>query len=556
MTDRRPSAHADVCVVGAGPGGAILADSLARRGHDVVVLEAGPRFEMDDLVERMESSLRPSGNDLETWGMGGPRDRYSTGGDVPYRVNANRVKGVGGTTLHWGGMAPRFHEKDFEMASRYGVARDWPIGYDDLRPYYAAAERVMGISGAGDNPFLPPREEPYPVPPFPPSHSDSLFADACESVGVAMHTAPRAQVPEPYDGRGGCLAYGTCAPVCPSGSKYNATHDVEKAETAGARVIDRAPVQRLEHDAAGERVTEAVYRTPDGRHTQTADQFVLACGAIETARLLLLSDSARYPNGLANSSGAVGKQFMTHPSIETRARLGQPTKQHRIGFPTSVTHQFMTHEDTPGSIQLEFGNTAGPNLTQLALGGSAGVDRLRTLVEGAADPDSWAAAAGGGESGPLWGDDLLAEMRAGFGDHLTIIGLVEQLPRAENRVTLDRSTTDEYGNPVPDVRLSLSDRVESVRDRAAEIQRDILAATGADPDSFHTETTLTPHQMGTTRMGTDPADSVVDPRLRTHDLSNLSVSSASVFVTGSAVNPTLTIAALALKCADHIDADL
>jgi choline dehydrogenase-like flavoprotein len=556
-TDRTPSADADVCVVGAGPGGTLVANDLARRGHRVVVLEAGPRFGMDDLVERMEAGLRPSGNPLEVWGMGGPRDRYSVGGPVSYRVNANRVKAVGGSTLHWGGMAPRFHEKDFEMATRYGMARDWPISYAELRPYYVAAEREMGISGADDSPVGPPREEPFPVSGFPPSYSDSIFAPACEEVGVAMHTAPRAQIPESYDGRSACLAFGTCSPVCPSGSKYDATRHARKAESAGARVVDRAPVQRLEHDDAGERVTAAVYRTPEGEeHRQEAEQFVVACGAIETARLLLLSESPQYPDGLANSSGAVGRYFMTHPSIETAGRLGRRTGQHRIGFPTSISHQFVPHEDTPGSIQLEFDNVAGPSLSGLALDGNEGLERLRALAGGVTDPDAWQGVAASAGEGARWGDDLLAGIREAFGDHLGIIAIVEQLPRAENRVTLDRSTTDEHGNPVPEVTLSLSDHVEAVRERAAEIQRDILAATGADPETFGTTRTLTPHQMGTTRMGTDPTESVVNPRLRTHDLTNLSVASASAFVTGSAVNPTLTIGALALKCADAVDTDL
>ncbi len=527
MTDRTPSDPVDACVVGAGPAGGIVAARLADAGHDVVVLDAGPRFDDGDRLRRMERDVRPAHPPESVWAMGGDRDAYESTGERHYPLNAARVKGVGGSTLHWQGMVMRLHEQDFRLRSEVGVGADWPVDYDDLRPFYAAAERELGVAGASDNPFAPPREEPHPMPAFPPSYSDSLFADACERLGIATHSVPNARNSEPYDGEGACVGYGTCKPVCPSGAKYDATRHVERAEAAGARVIDRAPVQRLDHDDAGERVTAAVYATPDGRtHRQEAREFVLAAGGVETPRLLLLSESSQFPDGLANSSGLVGRYFMDHLFAGVGGTLDEPTRQNHVGFVTTESHQFY---DRPGpergAIKLEFLNYAGPSPVEIAL------------------------------SGDEFGDDLLDTVRERYGNHVAVGALVEQLPREENRVRLHPERTDDHGNPVPDVVWSLDDHTRRTVERANEIQREILAELGAE-----IEWTVGPedtgpafHHMGTTRMGDDPAESVVGPDLRAHDLSNLTVASSSVFPTGGAMNPTLTIAALALKAAGRIE---
>jgi len=545
--DRTPSERVDVCVVGSGPAGSLVAHRLAKRGHEVVVLEAGECFDRADRLERMERSIRPGHGPLSVWDMGGPRDAYSSPGDRHYPLNQARVKGVGGSTLHWQGMVMRLHESDFEVRSREGVSRDWPIDYEDLRPYYAAAEDALSVSGDADNPFAPPREERFPLPGFPPSYSDSLFAEACERLGVAMHSVPNARNSEARDGESACVGYGTCDPVCPSGAKYDATRHVAKAEAAGVRVLDRVPVQRLEHDRTGERVEAAVYATPDGdTHRQRARAFVVACGGIETPRLLLLSRSETYPDGLANSSGAVGRYFMDHLFVGTGGTLDRRTRQNHVGFLTSECHQFYDDptrgtEGTDGAvpaadadpsdlgpIKLEFFNYAGPSPVETALGSEE------------------------------WGDDLLDSLRESYGNGIAMGGLVGQLPRRENYVALDPSTTDDHGNPVPEIHWSLDDRTRKTLRRANEIQERILTELGADiawqvgPEN----TGPAFHHMGTTRMGTDPAESVVTPRSRTHDIENCWIAGSSTFVTGGAMNPTLTIAALSLRLADHLDEEL
>jgi choline dehydrogenase-like flavoprotein len=340
---------------------------------------------------------------------------------------------------------------------------------------------------------------------------------------------PNARNSEPYDGASPCVGYGTCKPVCPSGAKYTAERHVEKAVAAGARVVDRAPVQRLEHDEAGERVTAAVYATPDGtERRQPADQFVVAAGGVETPRLLLLSSSSTYPDGLANSSGLVGRYFMDHLFAGMGGRYDAPTRQNHVGFNTSESHQFYDDEQPVEGVKLEFLNYAGP---------SPVVEATRAET---------------------WGDDLLSRLRDSYGTHIALGALVEQFPRADNYVGLDESRTDDHGNPVPEVHWSVDDRTKRALDRANEIQRRILEELGVDPEWTVGPENTGPafHHMGTTRMGTDPADSVVDADCRTHDLGNLWIAGSSVFPTGGAMNPTLTIAALSLRLAETLAADL
>ena len=520
--DRRPSPRVDVCVVGSGPAGALVARELAEAGRDVVVLEAGPRFDPADLEARVERALRP-GHPGSPWGMGGPRDAYASTGPRHYPLDAARVKGVGGSTLHWRGQVMRLHEGDFELETRFGVGRDWPIDYADLAPYYDRAEVALGVAGDLDNPFAPPRDGPFPLPAFPPSHGDAIFAEACETLGIAVHSAPNARTSRPYDGRAACEGWGTCQPVCPSGAKYVADATIREAEAAGARVVDRAPVQRLEHDPSGERVVAARYATPGGdEHRQEAREFVLACGGVETPRLLLLSASDRHPDGLANASGAVGRYFMDHLFCGVGGRVDRPTRQHHVGFVTTESHQF--YDDHPTGLKLEFLNDAGPDPVREALGAD------------------------------VFGDDLLEHLRDAYGDHLAVGGLVGQLPRADHRVRLHPTLTDDRGNPAPDVRWGVDGASAATIREANDLQRAIMDELDATVDWTVDAASTGPafHHLGTTRMGTDPADSVVDPTCRTHDVANLSVAGGSVFVTGGAMNPTLTIAALALLAADGV----
>lgn len=517
--DRSPTARADVCIVGAGVAGGLLAHSLAQEGFDVVVLEAGPRFDFESRLERMERALRPDISQ-PVWDMGGERDAYTTTG-VEYDLNTHRVKGVGGSTLHWSAWTPRYHEKDFEMQTRYGLAKDWPIDYHDLQPYYASAEQHLGVAGADDNPFAPPRDEPHPLPPFPTSPIDSLYREACSTLDITLHSAPQARNSEAYDGRSQCLGYSTCNPVCPSGAKYSGDVHIQKAESEGATVIDRAPVQYLEHDDAGETIEAAVYNTPEEtERRQEARTFVLAAGGIEIPRLLLLSKSETFPDGLANSSGLVGKYFMEHPVVGVGGHVEKPANQEPMFWWALESHQFYDHDEPrPGSFKLEF-KQEDP---------FSPIQRLDDTVDVYPEsvPDSWRVVVG---------------------------APVEMLPKKHNQVTLNPTETDDHGNPVPDVAFDVGPHARETMAHAMGIQTRILEAMGAT-NRYQTSLADPPyasHHMGTTRMGENSDESVVDPTLRTHDLRNLFVASSSVFVTAGAMNPTLTIAALALRLAEHL----
>jgi len=538
--DRTPVENPDVCVIGAGPAGAILSYSLANRGHDVVILEAGPRFDKEKRVDRMKTQLRPASGDNEIWDMGGERDAYSASGAHSWPVNQRRVKGVGGTSLHWGALVPRLFEKDFEMQSRYGIGRDWPISYEDLRPYYVRAEQEIGVTGDEDAPYQPPREEPFPMDPFEKSRPRELFEEAGEALDITVQEMPTAINRGDYD-RNTCQGYGTCQFVCPSGGKYSADVHVEKAEAEGATVIDRAPVQRLEHGPDGEAITEAVYKTPDGEtHRQTADTFVAAAGAYETPRLLLLSDSPQYPDGLANSSGTVGKYFMGHPPAGVIGFLpGEKTMPGAFGPQvTTAIHQY--YDDNPpenGCVNIFPLNAIGPSPATIAM-----------TQDGI-------------------GDDLLETVDNQYGSLIGVNMSTEMLPREDNRITLDRSKTDNHGNPVPDIQIEPGDYARNGQETGLDAARSLIEELGGNVvyakgtmTAEHDE--LTPlgkggyHPMGGTRMGTDPEESVVDPDLKSHDLNNLYISSGGVFVTGGASNPTLTIMALSLKAADAIHGEL
>jgi len=535
-TDRTPVDDADVCVIGAGPAGAILSHSLAKRGHDVVILEAGPRFDKEERVDRLKTQIRPEPGDNEIWDMGGERDAYSASGAHSWPVNQRRVKGVGGTSLHWGAVVPRLFEKDFEMQSRYGIGRDWPISYEDLRPYYARAEQEIGVAGNEDAPYQPPREEPFPMEPFGKSRPRELFETAGEAVDITVQDMPMAINNGEYD-RDECQGYGTCQFVCPSGGKYSADVHVKKAESEGATVLTEVPVQRLEHGPDGEAITEAVYRTPEGEtYRQTADVFVAAAGAYETPRLLLLSDSDQYPDGLANSSGTLGKYFMGHPPTGVQGYLPEETTLPGAFGPqvTTAIHQF--YDDNPpenGCVNIFPLNAIGPSPATIAM-----------TQDGI-------------------GDELLKTVNNQYGSLLGFSMSVEMLPREDNRITLDESTTDNHGNPVLDVQVEPGEYalkgqktgIEAATSLIEELGGNVVYADGtmtAEHDELPPLGKGGYHPMGGTRMGEDPNESVVDPNLRTHDLENLYITSGGVFVTAGASNPTLTIMALSLKAADHI----
>lgn len=517
----------EVCVIGAGIAGAIVADELGRRGVRVLLLDAGPRHDPGQRYAAMQQSLAG----VSPWQGPAARDVYTNAGAYPYPLNQYRVKAVGGTTLHWTALTPRFHETDFAMRKRYGIADDWPISYAELEPYYGRAEVALGVSGADDNPFASFRSTPYPLSPFPFSYGDRFVTRAIDRLRITVHHPPFARGTVPYEGRSACQAFATCAShhVCPIAAQYTAETHVRRAEETGrVQVLPETTVLRLNADR-GRRIDSATVTDAAGKQREIgAKVFVLAAHAVESARLLLLSESSRFPQGLANSSGMVGRHFMEHPGVAGRGWMSESAFPHRIGFHTAETHQFAVSEKRgdEGVFKISFLNDAGPLPAEIAA------------------------------SSGNWGTALLDEMRLQFGRYVGMRVDLEQLPDPTCTVTLDPEVKDSFGQPAPRLTYSVDAYTGEARKRAVRQMQQIFDAMGASDAIFSLdgEYTLCGHQIGTCRMGDDDQRSVVDRNLRAHDVENLYLVGSSVFVTSTPYNPTLTIAALALRAAQQIAA--
>jgi choline dehydrogenase-like flavoprotein len=511
----------DVCIVGAGAAGGIMALELARRGVAVAVLESGPRHELAARRDYVRRYLRHE----NPWASRLPDlDRATFGGRLAYTLEGRRVRGVGGSTLAWEGYALRFHANDFRLRSLYGVADDWPIEYADLEPYYTRAEAALGVAGTADDPSASRRSAPFPLPPFPFSYSDGIFGPACARLGIQMRHLPQARNSVAYGGRAPCQACSTCH-VCPTGAKatVDLTHIAAAEATHRVRLVTDASVLRLATGPSDE-VTYAVYALRDRVERRlTARIFVLAAGSVENVRLLLRSASTDAPAGLGNGSGMVGKRFMSQSSVDVVGQVRDSAYPHRIGFSTAMSRQFADDAQRPSraGFVLEFLNSAGPRPDQLAAGSG------------------------------LTGDAQRRHVQQQFGKQLGIRVYAEHLPDRVNTVSLDRRVSDYFGAPVPRIEYRLAPYDRGGLTAGTQMAKKILEAAGAT-DVRMTMLSPSAHQLGTHRMGVDPASSVTDHALRAHDVSNLYLVGGGSFVTSTPAPPTLTIAALALRAAEHI----
>jgi choline dehydrogenase-like flavoprotein len=506
--------EADVCVIGSGVAGALVAYRCASRGARVLLLEAGPRF---DRAKRLEQMRRYLLLGQDPWPEDPVRDAYVNSSDFQYPLNRYRLRAVGGSTLHWSGIAQRLRPSDFQTRSRYGLGVDWPISYDDLERYYLGAEQELGVSGepAEDGPA---RSGPFPMPAFPDGYGDALWRRAGAALGIRIQRESHARNNlVQYDGRPPCATFATCT-ICPIGAQYSADWHVAKAERTGrCTLLADTVVRRLEADSTGRiRTVHATARDGTG-HEVRATSVVLAAHAIESARLLLLSK-------LGNPDH-VGRNLMEHWERIGTGRGEESGYPMRVGYPalTSFHYYDAAERDRRGAIKVEFRDAVNPHT---ALGRDPG----------------------------LWGPAMAEYDCENFGRLRSLQVVTEHLPNPESRVTLDPAAVDRFGDPAPNIRFVLSevDRVTLERGRA--VLGEILGAAGLQNIQIREDYHGSAHHMGTCRMSATPEGGVVDRDSRVHGTPNLFVAGSAVFPTGGGVGPTLTIAALALRLADHLAA--
>jgi glucose dehydrogenase len=523
---------ADVIVVGAGTAGGLVAEVLARRGLRVVILEAGPRIERWALVERFRNGsdrddfMQPyPGVAHAPQGLGSESDYIIQNGPDPYLTQY--VRAVGGTTWHWAAACWRFLPNDFRLRSLYGVGRDWPIGYDDLERHYQAAEVAMGVAGPSteEEDLGSPRSADYPMPRLPWSYMDTVFGDVLNANGFQVVTEPVARNSVTYDGRPACCGNNNCMPICPIAAQYSGDMSVRKAERLGAQLIENAVAHFLETDAEGVRITAVHYTRPDGsQHRLTADRVVLAAHGIETPKLMLMSRTEALPAGIGNATDQVGRYLMDHPGTGVTFLWGQRVYPGR--GPQEMT-SVVNFRD--GDFRRDYG------AKKLHLGNIAD---LEGVVDELIDAGHR-------------GEELDRRIRDRVARKVSINSFHEQLPLPDNRVTLSEER-DALDLPRPAVSYRIEDYVRRSAEHTREAYARIADLLGGTEVEFNDEFAGNNHIMGTTIMGADPRNSVVDADCRTHQHPNLYIAGSSVFTTGGSINSTLTLAALALRLAHHL----
>ncbi|MDQ2929519.1 MAG: GMC family oxidoreductase [Gemmatimonadota bacterium] len=532
-----PSDEVDFVIVGAGSAGGVMARELSQCGFRVVVLEQGPYlraadFRHDELAIGQLAALT---NDFHSQ----PNTFRTSEKDVAKKkevIKYGRI--VGGGSVHFTANYWRFHEIDFIERSRKGAIEgssfaDWPITYADLEPYYTKIEWEIGVSGvAGANPFDPPRTKGYPLPPLPIKPAGVLAERAAKKMGWHAFPSPMAIISQPYRGRSACVNCGFCETYgCEMNAKSStlATMIPEAEKTGNCEIRPLSYVHRVETNAAG-RATGVTYFDVNKKEIfQRAKSVVLCANGAETPKLLLMSDSSRFPNGLANSSGYVGKNLMFNGG----AFAGGAFEHEINGFKGVVTSRVIqdTYELDP----------------KVGLSGGGGFDFRHDL-----SPISFALG-GLPSDAPKWGAEYKRMLQEYFTRSVYVLAHATSLPVETNSITLDPTQKDAWG--LPAIRMTFAEHPNDVKlneymqDRAIEL----LDAAGAKKSWRFSRDPWFPqvHLLGTARMGNDPKTSVVDKHHRAHDVPNLIIVDGSSFVTSGRGQPTMTIQALAFRAADH-----
>ena len=504
-----PDDEVDLVVVGAGAGGSVLTQRLARRGWSVVTFDAGPFWDPDtDWV----SDERGSHNLYWT-------EPRVIGGSDPVPLGSNNSgRGVGGSLVHYSGFVPRFHPSDFATHSRDGVGVDWPIGYEDLKGYYEQVEQELPVAGQ-DWPWGDPHSYAHHAHPV--GGNGSIFLSGCEAAGVPARVGPVAIANGRFGNRSHCIYRGFCQQGCKVGAKASPliTH-IPDALAHGAEVRPHSHVSRVlvdEHTGAACGVT---YFKDGVEHRQRARAVAVAGYSIETPRLLMLSATNDHPNGLGNDHDQLGRYLMVQGAPQTAGRFPDEVRMFKAQVPEASSEHFYETDPAAAFKRGWSLQTVGPL------------------------PVTWSehVAAQG-----HWGAPLREYMRDYV--HWASIGaLAELLPQPDNRVTL-ADETDRHGLPVARFDYSLCENDKSLIHAATQCMEDILRAAGAQ--ELMTIQRFA-HLVGGARMANRAQDGVVDPSYRVFGVDNLFVVDGSILPTQGAANPGLTIMALAARAADQL----
>jgi choline dehydrogenase-like flavoprotein len=522
-----PPAETDVCVVGAGASGAVVAKELAERGLRVVVLEVGEHADRS----RIPTPRHDWEHRLGDFTPGDPgRDRVTFAAESDPTFRLSRFKGVGGSTMHYEGFCTRMHPDDLRRRTKVGVGADWPIAYDTLAPLYDRVEKTLGLSGRLDNPFDPPRG-PYPNPALEMSCAVKRVKKGCDALGLHAAHAPTAILSQPSSGRSACNFCGGCWSGCFMGAISNAAQTyVPRALEKGAELRTGCMSTRVVVASNGKTVEGVEYLDERGALQLQKARAVAICGnAVETARLLLLSQRPDHPDGLANGSGLIGRYFTGHTRVSLQCLFAERVDAYKGPNINGMVQDFYDHAD-----ERDF---AGGYIIALR---NAELGPLSFYHH-------WARRRG------LMGRELVSFMEQQFGHSVSISAYGEHFATDEDRVTLDPDEKDPFGLPVPRISIQRRENERAMEQHMAQTLRAILDAAGAHEVTLRDEPEIMgTHLLGTCRMGEDPATSVTDPYGETHEVKNLFVADGSLFPSSTPSNPTLTIQALATRVARRI----
>ena len=531
----------DFVVIGSGAAGGIIAKELSENGYRVVVLEQGPYLTEKDFIHDeikvLNQDLLTNHPDLQ------PNTFRKTPDEKAKRQRAVAYgRLVGGTSTHFTANFWRFHEIDFHERSKVGpvpgaALADWPITYADLEPYYTKVEWEIGVSGlANASPFDPPRSKPYPMPPLPVKSGGVIFERAARKLGWNPFPAPMAILSQPRPGRSACINCGFCLGfACEVGAKSSslATAIRMSEKTGRCEIRPNSYVHRIELDANG-RATGAVYFDEKRDIQRQKSKAVVVCAnGAETPRLLLLSVNKQFPDGLANSSGMVGKHLMFNSGALSVGVFEHPLNDYK-GFAVSrVLHDF--YQLDPDKVGFHGGGGLDARFDMTPI----------NFALGGLPPGS-----------PRWGKGFKDALSHNFTRTVEILCHGTSLPVENNSFSLDPDLKDAWG--LPALRMTYKDHPDDVKlsnwlnARAAEL----LEAAGAEKQWSYPagEQEFSVHLLGTCRMGNDPKTSVINSDHQTHDVKNLFLCDGSSLVTSGRGQPTMTIEALAFRAGDRIRA--